>query len=113
MILGTESMNELNNRMETALNINRFRPNIVVETIIPHEEDEWEDIVINEASMRIVKPCARCVVTTIDQSTGMKGKEPLKTLAQYRKRDNQIFFGANAIVLSSGLIHRDDQIRLS
>ena len=112
LLLGTASMDELNNRMDTALNINRFRPNIVVDTSIAHEEDEWEDIQASGAHLRIVKPCARCVVTTINQETGVAGKEPLKTLASYRRWDNQVFFGANAILLSPGVINKDDQILL-
>ncbi|NNE25958.1 MAG: MOSC domain-containing protein [Saprospiraceae bacterium] len=113
LILGTASMNLLNQKLDAPLNVNRFRPNIVVDTTEAHEEDRWEDFRINEVEMRIVKPCARCVVTTIDQRTGARGKEPLKTLAGYRKWDKMIYFGANGILLSSGVVNKGDQIQLS
>ena len=60
--------------------------------------------------MKVIKPCARCSVVTIDQQAGEVGKEPLKTLASYRKKDNKIFFGANAIALKEGVVSVGDPI---
>jgi uncharacterized protein YcbX len=54
--------------------------------------------------LAVVKPCARCVVTTIDKQTLAHGREPLKTLATYRKRDGKVMFGQNAIPLNEGRI---------
>jgi len=44
-----------------------------------------------------VKLCARCVMTTIDTSTGERGKEPLRTLSQYRLKDKKVLFGQNLL----------------
>jgi len=113
LILGTASMETLNNRLEQPLPIDRFRANIIVETKVAHEEDKWkQDFDLGTAKMKVIKPCARCVVTTIDQQTGNKGKEPLKTLASYRQWRNKIWFGANAIILNEGIINVGDKIAL-
>ncbi len=102
LILGTASMDHLNEKMDDPLNIDRFRANIIVETDTPHEEDDWSTFSIGSADLKVIKPCARCIVTTINQSTAALGKEPLKTLSTYRKKNNKIFFGANVVVLNEG-----------
>lgn len=99
MLLGEASLAELNRRLaENAgsegagersavrtLPMNRFRPNVVVSGSEAFAEDDWPSIRVGEAVFRSTKPCERCVITTIDQSTGEKtGKEPLKTLASFR-----------------------------
>lgn len=113
LIMGEESMNALNSKLESALPLDRFRANIIVETKVAHEEDEWKsEFDLGTAKMKVIKPCARCVVTTIDQQTGSKGKEPLKTLSTYRKWRNKIWFGANAICLKEGMVKVGDEIAL-
>lgn len=96
-IAGTASINKLNTLLERPIGLDRFRPNIVVETTVPHIEDSWEDIKIGKAELLVIKSCARCPVSTVDQILGIKSKEPLKTLATYRKKENKVYFGANAI----------------
>lgn len=110
LLLGTASMDFLNNKLETALNIDRFRANIVVETNDPHQEDQWEDINIGTAKFKNIKTCKRCIMTTIDQQTGIKGIEPLKTLSTYRKLDNHIHFGTNLICTKNGKISVGDRL---
>jgi uncharacterized protein len=63
----------------------RFRPNVVVAGAAPHAEDAWRRIRIGDVACDVVKPCARCVVTTIDPATALAGDEPLRTLARYRR----------------------------
>ena len=77
--------------------MNRFRPNLVVAGGQPYEEDEWSRLEIGAIGFRIVKPCARCVVTTTDQTTATVGKEPLRTLATYRNVNGKVMFGQNAV----------------
>jgi len=113
LIAGTASIDFLNSKLEEKIDINRFRANIIVDTITPHEEDDWEKIGVGEHSeMMVIKPCARCPVVTIDQDTGIKSKEPLKTLASYRKMKNKVNFGANAISLNGGIIKVGDKIHI-
>ena len=114
LILGQASMNELNEKLEEEIKPDRFRANIIIDTKTPHEEDKWkDDFFIGHVKMKVIKPCARCVVTTIDQLTAEKGKEPLKTLSTYRQWRNKIWFGANTISLEKGIIEVGDEVKLS
>jgi hypothetical protein len=110
LCLGTASLNHLNSLMDKSIEMNRFRANIILETIEPHIEDTWEKIVVGDVNFHVIKPCARCQVITIDQSTSERSKEPLKSLSTYRKKDKKIYFGVNAICLEEGIIHIEDEI---
>ncbi|MEZ0540376.1 MOSC domain-containing protein [Fibrella arboris] len=100
LLITQASLNELNRRVATTvdapLSMARFRPNLIVDGLCwPHDEDTWATVKLGEATLYGVKPCVRCVLTTIDPATGNRGKEPLRTLATYRSRDNKILFGEN------------------
>ena len=110
LIAGTASLEKLNEQLENPVPMNRFRPNIVVETTNPHEEDDWGNIRIGASSFLVIKPCARCPVVTVDQESSAKSKEPLKTLAKYRKKDNKVFFGANAISRDQQEVYIGDEV---
>lgn len=85
LLIGENSLNDLNEKLEKPIPMNRFRPNLVVKDSEAFAEDNWKKIRIGEAIFHLVKPCARCVMTTIDQEKGISdGKEPLKTLAKFR-----------------------------
>ena len=103
LVIGEASLADLNTRILGAerlagrlpafrrVPMNRFRPNIVVEGSEPFAEDHWTRIRVGDAVFRSTKPCARCVITTVDQAKGeFDGKEPLKTLASYRMAKNVI-----------------------
>ncbi len=107
LLIGEESLADLNARLETPVPMNRFRPNLVVSGADAFAEDGWQQIKIGGAIFHVVKPCARCIITTIDQTTGVKhGTEPLKTLANYRipkrSRQQKILFGQNLIAENAG-----------
>lgn len=109
LLIGEESLNDLNARLKTPVLMNRFRPNLVVSGADAFAEDGWKQIKIGNVVFHIVKPCGRCVMTTIDQANGKKqGAEPLKTLASYRipKRSvkKKILFGQNLIAENVGEI---------
>jgi hypothetical protein len=110
LITGTGSFDHLNTLLKESIDYNRFRANIIVETTEPHIEDSWDEITIGNVNFHVIKPCARCQVVTVDQSSGLKSKEPLKTLSTYRKKDNKIYFGANAICLKDGRIGIGDEV---
>jgi uncharacterized protein len=110
LIIGAASLRDLNQRMGLALSMDRFRPNIVFESDEPFLEDRMKELQIGECVFEIVKPCARCVVTTIDQQTAEQGKEPLKTLNTYRKIDNKVLFGQNMIAHRLGHIQVGDAL---
>lgn len=102
LLASEESLADLNSRLETPVLMNRFRPNLVVKGCEPFAEDGWSQVKIGEIEMAVVKPCARCVVTTIDKETLAKSKEPLKTLASYRTQAGGAMFGQNVIPLNEG-----------
>jgi len=102
LLASEESLADLNARLDESVPMNRFRPNIVVKGVKPFAEDTWSRIRIGEIEMVVVKPCARCVVTTIDKKTLRKSKEPLKTLASYRTQAGGAMFGQNVIPLNEG-----------
>lgn len=99
LIISQASLDDLNSRLETPLLMNRFRPNLVVAGSDPFGEDTWTRIRMGSLTLALVKPCARCVTTTVDQATGKKGVEPLRTLAKFRQitGTNDVMFGQNVI----------------
>ena len=113
LMLGTASMDLLNSKLENDLDINRFRANIIIESKEAHIEDDFNKIKIGEAAFLNIKPCKRCVMTTIDQSTAEKSVEPLKTLNTYRKFDKHIYFGTNLMGINQGTISVGDELILS
>ncbi|SKB78245.1 hypothetical protein SAMN05660226_03119 [Parapedobacter luteus] len=110
LMIGQASLDDLNSRLETPLPINRFRPNIVFTGGQPYEEDRMGGFRIGPIRFHGVKLCARCVITTIDQQFGERGKEPLKTLATYRSKNNKTLFGQNLIHQGTGMIRVGDAI---
>lgn len=113
LIIGQSSLDDLNERLPEPVPMNRFRPNIVFTGGEPYEEDQWSRFMIAGKEYAGVKTCARCVMTTVDQGTGTKGKEPLATLASYRNVNNRILFGMNVIPVNLGAIHEGDEIIVS
>ncbi len=110
-LLVTESaLDELNSRLAQPVTMARFRPNLVVSGADAHAEDGWRRIRIGEAGSSIdfdvVKPCARCTLTTVDPETGLKGAEPLRTLAGYRRdtASGEVIFGQNLIHRGTGIL---------
>jgi len=111
LIIGQASVDDLNKRMPEPLPMDRFRPNIVFTGGLPYDEDTMEHILVNNIDLYGVKLCARCVLTTINQSTALKAKEPLKTLAGYRMKNNKIYFGQNILYKQTGTIKVGDIIK--
>lgn len=112
LIISEESLAELNSKATEHVPMNRFRANIIVSGGGVHVEDRLRKIVIGDVTMHGVKPCARCVMTTIDVETAQKGKEPLKTLATYRKLEHKILFGENFIPGNEGEIQIGDALTI-
>ena len=113
LLISEASLRDLNARMEAPVPMDRFRPNIVVRDCEPYAEDNWKQISIGDLLFDVVKPSSRCVTTTVDQSTGEVGKEPLKTLATYRRRGNAVFFGQNCIHHGPGMVRVGDEVRVT
>ncbi|MFG2587019.1 MOSC domain-containing protein [Streptomyces sp. NPDC048438] len=97
---------------EGPLPMNRFRPNVVVDGTAPWAEDDWKRIAIGEVAFRVAKPCGRCVITTTDQRTGERGKEPLRTLARHRQDGKLLLFGQLLVPEGTGVIRAGDPVRI-
>jgi uncharacterized protein len=104
LVTSEASLSELNDRLvakgEEPIPMDRFRPNLVVSDCTPFEEDTWRRVQIGEVTFRAGGPCSRCIMTTTDQLTGERGKEPLRTLSTYRRdatNPSDINFGQNLI----------------
>lgn len=110
LIISQASLDHLNTRLPEPIEMKRFRPNFVVTNTAAHEEDEWKSIQIGHVHFDIVKPCARCILTTINPETGEKSAEPLKTLATYRKINNKIMFGQNVVAKDYGKVSQGDTL---
>jgi hypothetical protein len=134
LLIGEGSLEEVNRRIEASkdalagkvpafhsIPMNRFRPNLVVRGSEAFAEDGWARIRVGEAKFRVVKPCARCVITTVDQAKGeFDGKEPLATMASFRlakqvfpetyesygQTANGVLFGENLIPENPGVAIR-------
>ena len=120
LVLSRESVAELNGRLAAKgvppVDERRFRPNVVVEgTGRPFAEDDWGDVRVGGAALRVVKPCARCVVTTIDPDRAEPSArgEPLRTIAEYRTRNGKVMFAQNALVRGTGTIAVGDAVGAS
>lgn len=97
---------------EGPLPMDRFRPNAVVDGTAPWAEDDWRRIRIGEVVFRVAKSCGRCVVTTTDQVSGVRGKEPLRTLARHRRAGSRLLFGQNLVPENPGTLRVGDPLTL-
>ena len=111
LLLGQASLDDLNQRLQQPVPVNRFRPNLVVSGVPPFAEDAWKTISIGATVFHVVKPCDRCVLTTVDQSTGaFAGPEPLQTLATFRLHDDKVMFGQLLLPDTLGTVHIGDPV---
>lgn len=121
LVIGEASLTDLNDRLiargEDALPMNRFRPNLVISGSPAFAEDTWTRFRIGDITFRTAGPCARCIVTTTDQQTAERGKEPLRTLATYRRDaadPTDVNFGQNLVhETKSGAVRIGDTVTLS
>lgn len=112
LLISEASLQDLNDRLKTPIPMNRFRPNFVVRGCDAFAEDGWRRIRIGSVLFHVVKPCSRCGIPTVDQTTGIKGNEPLQTLATYRLQQGQIMFGQNLLSANLGSLRVGDAVEI-
>ncbi len=120
LVVSESSLDELNRRLvargASPLTMRSFRPNIVVADVEkPFAEDDWTRFMVGEIAFDAVKPCARCAITTVNPDTGdiPNPKEPLATLATFRKAENGgVMFGQNAIHRANGTLSVGDTLAI-
>ena len=111
LLTGTASLAALNARLPTPVPMDRFRPNLVIDTAEAWEEDRWSHVQVGDVRFRLASPCTRCTVITLDQHTGAATprKEPLRTLGLiHRDDEGHITFGWNAVPETLGTIRVGD-----
>ena len=106
VLIGQSSLDDLNQRLNEPVRMDRFRPNMVFSGGEAYAEDQFKQF-------QVVKPCGRCVLITVNQQTAEQGKEPLATLATYRTVNNKVYFGQNAVALTPGIVRVGDPIQQS
>jgi hypothetical protein len=107
------SLAELNGRLARTVPMARFRPNLVVAGAEPFAEDAWRRIRVGGVDLRVVKPCSRCLITTVDPERGeVDGDEPLRALAQFRERGSKVYFGQNVIPDAEGVVRVGDAVEV-
>ena len=115
LVISEASLATLNERSRDHHTMAQFRTNLVVSNTDAFAEDGWKRIRIGEVEFEIVKPCARCILTTVDPLTGEFNalKEPLKTMATFRAdATGDVFFGQNLVALNEGMIRAGDVIEV-
>lgn len=110
LLCGEAALADLNGRLASPLPMDRFRPNLVFAGGPPFGEDDFGRVSVGEVVFRSTGPCPRCTVTTVDQATGNRGEEPLRTLATYRKREGGVMFGVNLVPESTGRVTVGDPL---
>ena len=115
LLTATASLGDLNDRLPQAVSMTRFRPNVVVETAGPYEEDRWRRIAIgDECEFEVAWSCSRCVLTTVDPERGVRDpdRQPLAMLKAYRDSEEGPLFGQNLIPRRLGRIGVGDVVRV-
>ena len=82
LLANEASLRALQQRCPASVKMEQFRPNLVVSGASAWEEDSWKVIRIGDVVFDVVKPCSRCIFTTVSPEKGQKhpADEPLKTL---------------------------------
>ncbi|MCF9011005.1 MOSC domain-containing protein, partial [Pseudomonas carnis] len=99
LLIGQGSLDDLCEKIGRPMQMLRFRPNLVIEGAEAFAEDGWKRLRIGDVEFRVVKPCSRCILTTVDPQTGERSpdREPFATLETYRKTEKGAMFGQNLV----------------
>jgi uncharacterized protein YcbX len=102
LVCNQASLADLNERLPESIPMERFRPNVVLEGLPAWAEDRIEALTIDGVTLRLVKPCARCTIPSVDQRTGLPSTDPAPVLRQFRfdKTLLGITFGENAVIFT-------------
>jgi hypothetical protein len=102
LVCNAASLDDLTARLPqpAALPMDRFRPNVVLEGLAAWAEDQVGELQTEAVTLRLAKPCTRCVITSRDQRSGDAGVDPLPTLRQFRfdRELKGVTFGWNAVI---------------
>jgi uncharacterized protein len=112
LLIGEASLEDLNQRLQSPVEMRRFRPNLVIQGSHAFEEDIMEWITIGNIMFQVAKRCGRCRVTTVDPEVGeFSGKDPLMTLSNFRSQNGEALFGQNLIHQKNGVLKIGDKLK--
>jgi uncharacterized protein len=101
-LIHESSLRDLENRVGMPLEVERFRPNLVVRGTDAYAEDRWTRLRIGTLELKVHEACARCMMVNLEPATGFIGLEPLRTLAGYRRQGKKVLFGQHLYALNLG-----------
>jgi uncharacterized protein YcbX len=111
LIMSEESLSDLNNWLSEPVTMDRFRPSVVISGMGKYAEDRIKTLYVNGTKLQSIKPCARCVIVTIDQKEGIsKGPDPLHTLNKFRRQNGKVLFGQYFMAEQPGLLRVGDVV---
>ena len=113
LAIGQGSLDDLNTRTPAPVSMRRFRPNFTIGGGAPYAEDGWRRIRIGAVEFEGVENCARCELPTVDPDTGVPDprREPMRTLARYRRRAaGGVFLGQNLVPRGTGTVRVGDRV---
>jgi uncharacterized protein YcbX len=113
LLISRASLDDLNSRLAEPVPMNRFRPNVVLDGCDAYEEDTWASLRIGNIGFRVAKACSRCTVPTVNQDTGVRGSEPIRTLGTYRTMNGKIYFGQNLTHDGEGALSVGDEVHVT
>ena len=116
-VVSQASFDDLNHRMPSEMLdlLPRFRPNIVVNGCEAYAEDAWPALRLGEIQLVGHTVSTRCDTIMTDQTSGVRGKEPMTTLAKYRRtppdvRPRKVLFARNFSHRGTGLLKVGDEM---
>ncbi|MCB1697414.1 MAG: MOSC domain-containing protein [Pseudomonadales bacterium] len=112
LLISQASLDDLNSRLDNPVPMNRFRPNLVVSGCDSFAEDGWRRIRIGDVEFDVAKPCARCVIPSIDQATAQRDGQINRALASYRRINGQVMFGQNLLYQRAGSLSLGDSVEV-
>lgn len=110
-ILGAASLADLNHRLAQPVGVERFRPNLVITGTAAYAEDSWKQVKIGSILFKVYEACQRCMVVNIN-ADGKQRREPLATLATYRRAGRHVLFGQNLCHMEEGVVRTGDTVRI-
>ena len=101
LVCNQASLEDLNQRLPQGISMERFRPNIVVTGLPAWAEDRIDTLAIGALTLRLVKPCTRCSIPSLDPTTGERSTDPTPVLRTFRfdRKLRGVTFGENAVIV--------------
>ncbi len=115
LLANQTSLDDLAQRCPGYGDMRRFRPNVVIDGAAAWHEDHWLEMTLGSAPVRVIKPCSRCIMITVDPDAGNRSPdgEPMKTLARFRRTEDGVLFGVNAVHQGPGVLRVGDPVTLT